>query len=199
MSKVLVLKTTVQADEVSNSVALTNRFLEEYKKLNPNDEIIEIDLNQEEVGTNILTQQKFPTFFKQEASIKYIKLLKSVDKLVIACPMYNFSTPATLKTFIDHVSLANETFSYKYSKKGDAIGLVTNLKAQILGVQGAPLGWYPWGAHTQYLEGALGFLGIKFNKTVLLAGVKVGEFGQLSPAERVESIIDEIKQAAKTF
>ncbi|UKS53708.1 FMN-dependent NADH-azoreductase 1 [Mycoplasma feriruminatoris] len=199
MSKVLVLKTTVQADEVSNSVALTNRFLEEYKKFNPDDEIIIVDLNKDEVGTSILTSETFSTFYQQEVTKKYINLLKSVDKLVIACPMYNFSTPVTLKSFIDHVSVANETFSYKYSKKGDAIGLITNLKAQILGVQGAPLGWYPWGQHTQYVEGAMRFLGIEFNKTVLLAGVKVAPLLQLTPEQRVETIIDEVIQAAKTF
>ncbi|MCK8461503.1 FMN-dependent NADH-azoreductase [Mycoplasma capricolum subsp. capricolum] len=199
MSKVLVLKTTAQADEVSNSVALTNRFLEEYKKFNPNDEIIIVDLNKDEVGTSILTSETFPTFYQQEVTKKYINLLKSVDKLVIACPMYNFSTPVTLKSFIDHVSVANETFSYKYSKKGDAIGLITNLKAQILGVQGAPLGWYPWGQHTQYVEGAMRFLGIEFNKTVLLAGVKVAPLLELTPAQRVETIIDEVIEAAKTF
>ncbi|ABC01323.1 MULTISPECIES: FMN-dependent NADH-azoreductase [Mycoplasma mycoides group] len=199
MSKVLVLKTTAQADEVSNSVALTNRFLEEYKKFNPDDEIIIVDLNKDEVGTSILTSETFPTFYQQEVTKKYINLLKSVDKLVIACPMYNFSTPVTLKSFIDHVSVANETFSYKYSKKGDAIGLITNLKAQILGVQGAPLGWYPWGQHTQYVEGAMRFLGIEFNKTVLLAGVKVAPLLELTPAQRVETIIDEVIQAAKTF
>ncbi|WP_434343614.1 FMN-dependent NADH-azoreductase [Mycoplasma sp. 06067-C1-B144P-99-0482-3] len=199
MSKVLVLKTTAQADEVSNSVALTNRFLEEYKKFNPDDEIIIVDLNKDEVGTSILTSETFPTFYQQEVTKKYINLLKSVDKLVISCPMYNFSTPVTLKSFIDHVSVANETFSYKYSKKGDAIGLITNLKAQILGVQGAPLGWYPWGQHTQYVEGAMRFLGIDFNKTVLLAGVKVAPLLQLTPEQRVETIIDEVIQAAKTF
>nr|VZK64888.1 FMN-dependent NADH-azoreductase 1 [Mycoplasma feriruminatoris]VZR75033.1 FMN-dependent NADH-azoreductase 1 [Mycoplasma feriruminatoris]VZR96849.1 FMN-dependent NADH-azoreductase 1 [Mycoplasma feriruminatoris] len=199
MSKVLVLKTTVQADEVSNSVALTNRFLEEYKKFNPDDEIIIVDLNKDEVGTSILTSETFSTFYQQEVTKKYINLLKSVDKLVIACPMYNFSTPVTLKSFIDHVSVANETFSYKYSKKGDAIGLITNLKAQILGVQGAPLGWYPWGQHTQYVEGAMRFLGIEFNKTVLLAGVKVAPLLQLTPEQRVKTIIDEVIQAAKTF
>ncbi|CDZ17814.1 FMN-dependent NADH-azoreductase [Mycoplasma capricolum subsp. capripneumoniae] len=199
MSKVLVLKTTAQADEVSNSVALTNRFLEEYKKFNPDDEIIIVDLNKDEVGTSILTSETFPTFYQQEVTKKYINLLKSVDKLVIACPMYNFSTPATLKSFIDHVSVANETFSYKYSKKGDAIGLITNLKAQILGVQGAPLGWYPWGQHTQYVEEAMRFLGIEFNKTVLLAGVKVAPLLELTPAQRVETIIDEVTEAAKTF
>ncbi|WFQ90625.1 FMN-dependent NADH-azoreductase [Mycoplasma feriruminatoris] len=199
MSKVLVLKTTVQADEVSNSVALTNRFLEEYKKFNPDDEIIIVDLNKDEVGTSILTSETFSTFYQQEVTKKYINLLKSVDKLVIACPMYNFSTPVTLKSFIDHVSVANETFSYKYSKKGDAIGLITNLKAQILGVQGAPLGWYPWGQHTQYVEGAMRFLGIEFNKTVLLAGVKVAPLLQLTPEQRVETIIDEVIEAAKTF
>ncbi|KKW61863.1 FMN-dependent NADH-azoreductase [Mycoplasma capricolum] len=199
MSKVLVLKTTAQADEVSNSVALTNRFLEEYKKFNPDDEIIIVDLNKDEVGTSILTSETFPTFYQQEVTKKYINLLKSVDKLVIACPMYNFSTPVTLKSFIDHVSVANETFSYKYSKKGDAIGLIANLKAQILGVQGAPLGWYPWGQHTQYVEGAMRFLGIEFNKTVLLAGVKVAPLLELTPAQRVETIIDEVIEAAKTF
>ncbi|QVK02005.1 FMN-dependent NADH-azoreductase [Mycoplasma mycoides subsp. capri] len=199
MSKVLVLKTTAQADEVSNSVALTNRFLEEYKKFNPDDEIIIVDLNKDEVGTSILTSETFSTFYQQEVTKKYINLLKSVDKLVIACPMYNFSTPVTLKSFIDHVSVANETFSYKYSKKGDAIGLITNLKAQILGVQGAPLGWYPWGQHTQYVEGAMRFLGIEFNKTVLLAGVKVAPLLQLTPEQRVETIIDEVIEAAKTF
>ncbi|WP_434325177.1 FMN-dependent NADH-azoreductase [Mycoplasma capricolum] len=199
MSKVLVLKTTAQADEVSNSVALTNRFLEEYKKFNPDDEIIIVDLNKDEVGTSILTSETFPTFYQQEVTKKYINLLKSVDKLVIACPMYNFSTPVTLKSFIDHVSVANETFSYKYSKKGDAIGLITNLKAQILGVQGAPLGWYPWGQHTQYVEGAMRFLGIEFNKTVLLAGVKVAPLLELTPAQRVETIIDEVIETAKTF
>ncbi|WP_434325870.1 FMN-dependent NADH-azoreductase [Mycoplasma leachii] len=199
MSKVLVLKTTAQADEVSNSVALTNRFLEEYKKFNPDDEIIIVDLNKDEVGTSILTSETFPTFYQQEVTKKYINLLKSVDKLVISCPMYNFSTPVTLKSFIDHVSVANETFSYKYSKKGDAIGLITNLKAQILGVQGAPLGWYPWGQHTQYVEGAMRFLGIDFNKTVLLAGVKVAPLLELTPEQRVETIIDEVIQAAKTF
>ncbi|ACU78335.1 FMN-dependent NADH-azoreductase [Mycoplasma mycoides] len=199
MSKVLVLKTTAQADEVSNSVALTNRFLEEYKKFNPDDEIIIVDLNKDEVGTSILTSETFSTFYQQEVTKKYINLLKSVDKLVIACPMYNFSTPVTLKSFIDHVSVANETFSYKYSKKGDAIGLITNLKAQILGVQGAPLGWYPWGQHTQYVEGAMRFLGIEFNKTVLLAGVKVAPLLQLTPEQRVETIIDEVIEAARTF
>ncbi|ADK69643.1 FMN-dependent NADH-azoreductase [Mycoplasma mycoides subsp. mycoides] len=199
MSKVLVLKTTAQADEVSNSVALTNRFLEEYKKFNPDDEIIIVDLNKDEVGTSILTSETSSTFYQQEVTKKYINLLKSVDKLVIACPMYNFSTPVTLKSFIDHVSVANETFSYKYSKKGDAIGLITNLKAQILGVQGAPLGWYPWGQHTQYVEGAMRFLGIDFNKTVLLAGVKVAPLLQLTPEQRVETIIDEVIEAARTF
>lgn len=199
MSKVLVLKTTAQADEVSNSVALTNRFLEEYKKFNPDDEIIIVDLNKDEVGTSILTSETFSTFYQQEVTKKYINLLKNVDKLVIACPMYNFSTPVTLKSFIDHVSVANETFSYKYSKKGDAIGLITNLKAQILGVQGAPLGWYPWGQHTQYVEGAMRFLGIEFNKTVLLAGVKVAPLLQLTPEQRVETIIDEVIEAARTF
>lgn len=57
-------------------------------------------------------------------------------------PMTNFAPAPVLRNFIDHIMVADHTFSYKYSKKGEAIGLVTNLKTQIITVQGAPYGWY---------------------------------------------------------
>lgn len=56
--------------------------------------------------------------------------------------MTNFAPAPVLRNFIDHIMVADHTFSYKYSKKGEAIGLVTNLKTQIITVQGAPYGWY---------------------------------------------------------
>jgi FMN-dependent NADH-azoreductase len=38
--------------------------------------------------------------------------LKAADVVVIGAPMYNFTVPSTLKAWIDHVSIAGQTFSY---------------------------------------------------------------------------------------
>ncbi len=40
MSKVLYIKANPKTDEISNTFKLANTFLEEYKRNNPNDEII---------------------------------------------------------------------------------------------------------------------------------------------------------------
>lgn len=41
--------------------------------------------------------------------------LKAADVLVIGSPMYNFSVPSTLKSWIDHVVIAGQTFGYTES------------------------------------------------------------------------------------
>ena len=38
--------------------------------------------------------------------------LKAADVVVIGSPMYNFTVPSTLKAWIDHVSIAGQTFRY---------------------------------------------------------------------------------------
>lgn len=141
MSKVLVISATISQPGKSYSQALLNRFLTEYKAIHPDDEIIELDLNHEpiaQVTLNIDNQDQY----WDEAAMKAIDQLKKVDKVVVASPMHNFNIPAMLKNYLDRVLLANQTFSYKYSEKGDARGLLPNLTVQILTTQGAPYGWY---------------------------------------------------------
>ena len=48
--------------------------------------------------------------------------LKAADVLVIGAPMYNFSVPSTLKSWIDHVVIAGQTF--RYTESGP-VGLLT--------------------------------------------------------------------------
>ncbi|NRA23478.1 MAG: NAD(P)H-dependent oxidoreductase [Oleispira sp.] len=80
------------------------------------------DLNQEGLGH--LTDQVFSGFQleaaqrneAQQAATKrsdtYIAELKDADALVLAVPMYNFSTPSTVKAWIDHIARAGVSFSY---------------------------------------------------------------------------------------
>ncbi|PPE04835.1 FMN-dependent NADH-azoreductase [Entomoplasma ellychniae] len=198
MSKILVINGSVTPSQNSVSQELGRRFLEEYKKNNVNDEIIHLDLHKEVVGNNTLSQENFATYWSETEGMKFINQLKEVDKLIIIAPMYNFNISGLLKNYIDHVALANQTFSYKYSKKGDAIGLLDHLKVQILSSQGAPKGWYPWGDHVAYLQGTWNFMGGKVADPILLAGVKTEPLSALTPSKMVDSIQEEIiKKAAK--
>ncbi|WP_027063476.1 FMN-dependent NADH-azoreductase [Mesoplasma seiffertii] len=198
-NKILVISGSVSPVETSYSAELTKKFIEEYRKTNPNDTFEYLDLNEVAMASKTLTRATMGNYFNEEDSIKYIKQLKSVDKVIMVSPMHNFNVTALVKNYLDHVLLANETFSYKYSKKGDAIGLLEHLKVQILTTQGAPYGWYLWGNHTEYLKGTWEFVAAKVNTPVLLAGTKTEPLSKLSPTEAVKTIEKEIIAAAQTF
>ncbi|MDD1378145.1 FMN-dependent NADH-azoreductase [Metamycoplasma hyosynoviae] len=175
MAKLLCLISSPIREELSISTYATNQFLDIYKKNHPQDEVILLDLNKEKELQNPMQASNMATYLQEEKNDEYINLLKSVDKLVIAAPMINFNVPVILKNFLDRICIANKTFSYKYSKKGDAIGLLDNLKVQIIATQGAPIDWYQWSSHFKYLEGLWNFLGAKVLPSIVIAGVKIAE------------------------
>lgn len=197
--KVLFLYSSPISEEKSISTSLNKEFQKLYAQANPNDELIIMDLNKEKDLKEMLTSENFGTFFTTGIADKYINLLKSVDKLVISLPMINFNVPIVLKSFLDRVNVADKTFSYKYSKGDDAIGLLTHLKCQILATQGAPVGWYPWGAHVPYLEGALRFLGIHVNPSYLVAGTKVAPLSTLKVEDIIEQKSSDLQKLVSDF
>ncbi|WP_338971814.1 FMN-dependent NADH-azoreductase [Spiroplasma endosymbiont of Panorpa germanica] len=198
-NKILVINGSVSPIEKSFSVALTNLFIEEYKKIDPQAEYIHLDLNNEEMAHKTLTRDNMATYFNENDTFKYINQLKEVNKVIIGCPMNNFNVTGLVKNYLEHVLLANETFSYKYSKKGEAIGLLKDLKVQILTTQGAPFGWYLFGNHTEFLKGTWEFMGAKVNSPVLFAGTKIAPVDKQNPNEAVLQVKDEIIKAAKEF
>lgn len=86
--------------------------------------------------------------------------LKDADTIVIDVPMYNFGIPSTLKSWIDHIARAGQTF--RYTEKGPE-GLVKNKKVYLAISTG---GVYSEGAMKAYdftepyVRTTLGFLGM---------------------------------------
>ncbi|MGY6172122.1 FMN-dependent NADH-azoreductase [Candidatus Mycoplasma pogonae] len=197
--RVLVIRSTFMPREKSFSDGAVDLFLKYYQTKNPGDEIIELNLNDVSAGTISMNSHNFGTYFNEEDSFKYIEQLKSVDKVIFATPMTNFNVSAVAKNYLDHIAVADKTFSYKYSKKGDAIGLLTNLKVQIITSQGAPLGWYPWGNHTEFLRGMWNFLGTNVVEPILIAGTKVGEAMTLGRDGYLATFEATLKKAAEEF
>jgi FMN-dependent NADH-azoreductase len=149
----IVSSMTLNSARGSISTYALDQFVKFYKESNPSDEIIELNLNNEPMAQKTLNANNFNNFFNSEDTDHYIDQLKSVDKVIVATPMTNFNYTATLKNYLDHILVAKKSFLYKYDGKGTSEGLLKHLKVQIITTQGAPLGWYPFGNHTETLRG----------------------------------------------
>ena len=99
--------------------------------------------------------------------------LKAADILVIGSPMYNFTVPSTLKAWIDHISIAGQTF--KYTPTGPQ-GLLTG-KAYLALSSGGVYSQGPFASNEHlatYLTAILRFLGISEVEIVRAEGVAYG-------------------------
>ncbi len=105
----------------------------------------------------------------------YIDEIFAADILVIGAPMYNFTIPSQLKTWIDRIMVAGRTF--QYGAQGPE-GLVKGKKAFIASARG---GMYtpgkpaaPLDHQEKYLLGVLGFIGVTDVTIIRAEGLAVG-------------------------
>lgn len=101
-----------------------------------------------------------------------INEIKHVDEILIACPMYNFGIPSTLKTYFDHVVRVNKTFR----RDGNGYeGLLANKKAFIVTTRGGKkIHKQESAAVDDYLVGILSFIGINNIKVLGIEGTAEG-------------------------
>ncbi len=178
MSKVLYIKANAKPEGQSRSFAVSDAFIEEYKKNNPNDEITTLDLYKEEI--DFLSGEDIADVFgpkteesKNHPILKYAYQFLEADKYVVAAPFWNLGLPAILKAYIDYICVTGITF--KYTENGP-VGLCTDKKAIHIVARG---GHYLEGPATgfemgdRYLRVLFGFLGIVDFETVPVEGVDV--------------------------
>jgi FMN-dependent NADH-azoreductase len=131
----------------------------------------------------------------------YMEELFAADVIVIGAPMYNFSVPTQLKSWIDRVVVAGKTF--RYTEHGPEGLLPAGKQVYIVSSRGGIYsGESPAKAleHSEsYLQGVLGHIGLK-NVTVIRAeGIGMGPEARqraIEEARRAIGDLDEVKQAA---
>lgn len=173
MSKVLYIKANIKPEGESTTFKVSDKFVEEYKKINPNDEVITLDLYNEDI--DFLRPKDLNNLFgpkdensKNNPILKYSYQFAEADKYIIAAPMWNLSIPAILKAYIDYVSVSGITF--KYTAQG-SIGLLNNKKAVHIVSRGGDYENSPYEMGDRYLRTILGFFGIKDIETIALDGI----------------------------
>lgn len=141
MADVLFITAHPHDESQSYSMAVGQAFIDAYREVNQNDEVIRLDLYQENIphidndifsgwgklrsGTTfgeLSDQEQAKVGRLSELSDQFV----AADKYVFVTPMWNFSFPPVMKAYIDSVCVAGKTF--KYTEQGP-VGLMTDKKA----------------------------------------------------------------------
>jgi FMN-dependent NADH-azoreductase len=171
--------------EHSTSRKLASVFTEGWRASHPGGSVITRDLMKTNLpfvdlpwigGAFTPPEQHSP---ESKAAIKIsdelVAELKAANQIVLATPMYNFSIPAVLKAYIDHIVRVGVTVQ-------DNVGLLTGKKATIIMATGgdfspgSPVEGY--NLASGYLRQVLGFIGIKDIEIILAPRAKAGNMGE---------------------
>ncbi|SFU38908.1 FMN-dependent NADH-azoreductase [Clostridium sp. DSM 8431] len=165
MKKILYIKANIKPEGESRTFKISDKFVEEYKKNNPEDEVIILDLYKENI--DFLKPEDLSAVFgpktedsKNHPILKYAYQFADADKYIISAPMWNLSLPAIVKAYFDYTSVTGITF--KYTAEG-AVGLCEGKKAVIITTRG---GQYSEGERVnlemgeRYVRTLLDFYGI---------------------------------------
>jgi len=182
MSKVLLIKANDRPVDQAVSVKLYEAFTKSFKETHANDEVTELDLFAENLpyyGNDLLTamykagngielsaeEQKGAALVNQ-----YLNQFIGADKIVIAFPLWNFTVPAVLHTYLDYLSQAGKTF--KYTAEGP-VGLLGDKKVALLSARGGDYSEDPMAAiemASKYVRTLLGFWGVSNITEVVVEG-----------------------------
>ncbi len=203
MPKLLSVSVSPRGD-YSISSNLTAQFVEAWKANHADGEVITRDLQKTELpfvdlpwiaGAYTPAEQHSPEMARALAiSNELIGELQAADHIVIGTPMYNFSTPAILKAWIDHIVRFGVTFSASYE------GLLKGKKTTIIVASG---GVYTAGAfmesynfETAYLKHILGFIGLTDLNFIMAGGSNDVAQGKISQQDLVAQFVPQVTEAA---
>lgn len=182
MSTVLFVKANDRGIEQAVSVKLYQAFLDSYKTSHPEDTIIELDLFQEQlpymnadmINGNFKAARGFDLTPAEQAaaevSSKYIDQFIAADKVVFGFPLWNFTVPAVLHTYIDYLNQAGKTFSY--TAEGP-VGLLSNKKVALINARGGIYSEGPAAAaemSVNFIKNVMSFFGVTQFETIIVEG-----------------------------
>ena len=186
--------------ESSTSRKLTGLFMDEWRTAHTGGQVVVRDLARTPlpyvdlpwIGGAFTPPEQHSTESNAAIAVsdELVGELQAADHIVIGTPMYNFSIPAVLKAWIDHVVRVGVTVS------SDNVGLLTGKTATIILASGgdfspgSPVEQY--NQASGYLRQVLAWIGIT-NVEIILAGrARAGAEGETA----VEQFGDAVTAAA---
>ena len=116
----------------------------------------------------------------------------AADIVVVGCPMYNFSVPSQLKSWIDRIAVAGKTF--RYSENGP-VGLATGKRVVLAMSRGGNYGPGTRAAPAEhaesYLKAVFSFAGSPVAQSIVAEGIGLG------PEQRQRALDAALAEAAQ--
>ena len=203
MPTLLNLQSSPRATQ-SISRTLSHTFVEEWQRTHPTGHVVLRDLAETHlpfVGvpwiSGVFTPAENRSPEMQEAlkiSDELIAEIFAADHILIGTPMYNFTVPANLKAWIDHVIRPKVTHSGPPERKG----LVTGKRCTIIiasgGTYDADLPAAASDYESGYLKRILAFIGITDVEVILAGGTAGVAFGTTT----IEDLLPQFRPAVLT-
>ena|SRR5690606_13690481 len=189
MRKVLVINSSVRKQR-SQSRKLTELFVRNWKNKYPDDTFSfrEVGLTQipaidESWIASAFIKPEDRTSKNQMGVVfsnTLVRELKEHDIYVLGVPMYNWSIPSGLKSYIDQIMRINETWKFRSGKPdGDYVGLLKHKRLFILSARGDS--GYGLGEknedmnyQTNYLKFVFSMMGVKDTTLISLDNEEYG-------------------------
>lgn len=185
MKKVLYITANPKDESQSFSLEAGRQFIELYKKNNPEDNVVEMDLYNLDIP--FIDEDVFSGWGKLSQGVGFEELTQleqskvgtinqytdqfiDADKYIFVTPMWNLSLPPKVKVYIDTLMIAGRTFHY--TENGPE-GLLDGKKAFHIHATG---GVYSNPAiasmehGNSYLKTVMGFMGVEDYDSILLEG-----------------------------
>ena len=192
--------------DLSISRRLSTAAVETWKNKNPGGKVIERDLTKTEmtfvdldwIAGSFSTPDRHTDKHKRALAIsdELIHELLEADEIIVGTPMYNFSIPAVLKAWIDHVVRFGKTFTYGTDGRQ---GLAKGRKVVIVVASGqtydAASGLDTHDYEIPYLRHILAFIGITDVTFIQAGGTMRVAQGQVSADELAAPLLQQIADA----
>ncbi len=211
MAKILYITAHPHNETQSYSMAVAKEFIDTYKQINPNDEIVHLDLYKENIPhidadvfsgwgklrsgsgfEELSAEEKAKVGRLGELSDQFI----AFDKYVFVTPLWNFSFPPVMKAYLDSIAVAGKTFNY--TEQGP-VGLLTNKKAIHIQARG---GYYSEGPAAamemghRYISVMMNFFGVPSLEGLFVEGHNANPE---KAAEIKQNALARAKDMAHTF
>jgi len=196
MKNLLVMDASPRRDAVSRQ--LTNRFIDKVSTRFPDVRIVHRDIGanpQAHIDDELIDalRREPETLTERQqaaraASDQMIAEMADADAIVIGAPMHNFTIPAALRTWLDHVARPGKTFGY--DPETGPKGLLDDKPVYVLSTRGgkygdgSPENPNPADFQSGYLRHIFAFMGLKDVRIIAANGMDMG------PEPRAEGIAD---------
>ncbi len=143
---------------------LSRRFIDEWLKQRPSDEIVQRDIGlnpppavSEEWIAAAFTPEEERTKAQQatlQLSDTLIDEVEAADIILLGVPMYNYGMPAALKAWIDQVVRVNKTFTFDLARGDEPLEPILTGKHLVVLSSRGEFGFEPGGVreHSNHLD-----------------------------------------------